>query len=261
MDGNNAYLYDGGLAPQEQVSLSTGAITYLVADAVGSVRGTVNSSGTLTGTTAYDAWGNPETAGGLTATTPFGYAGGYTDPDGMIYLLNRYYQPSTGQFISVDPKISETLQAYEYGSGDPVLNTDPTGMCGIWCGIVAGIVGTVAAGVCMGILWWPNFCGGVGGGVGNVISYIWGAHPFRWTGALWAFITGFAIGFITMVGAELVFWGLGGALAYFGSWFGREGIENLGYWLEDIGSNIRGDRPGNHEERNLIWYFRRYTHL
>jgi len=102
MDGTNAYIYDGGLAPAEQVSLSGGTITYLDTDALGSVRGTVSSSGSLTGTTAYDAWGNPETSGGLSATTPFGFAGGYTDPDGLIYLLNRYYDPGTGQFLSVD---------------------------------------------------------------------------------------------------------------------------------------------------------------
>ncbi len=89
MDGTSAYIYDGGLAPAEQVNLATGTITYLITDSLGSVRGTVNSAGTLTGTTSYDAWGNPQTPGGLTATTPFGYAGGYTDPTGLIYLLNR----------------------------------------------------------------------------------------------------------------------------------------------------------------------------
>jgi len=127
MDGANAYIYDGGLAPAEQVSLSAGTITYLITDALGSVRGTVNSSGTLTGTTAYDAWGNPETSGGLSATTPFGYAGGYTDPDGLIYLLNRYYDPGTGQFLSVDPDLAQTQEPYAYAGGDPVINTDPTG--------------------------------------------------------------------------------------------------------------------------------------
>ena len=93
MDSSCAYIYAGGLAPVEQVSLSGGTITYLVADSLGSVRGTINSTGTLTGTTAYDAWGQPETTGGLTATTPFGFAGAYTDSDGLIYLLARYYSP------------------------------------------------------------------------------------------------------------------------------------------------------------------------
>ena len=127
MDSYNAYIYSGAADPDEQVNLSTGAVTYLVADSLGSVRGTVSSSGTLTGTTSYDAWGNPQTAGGLTSTTPFGFAGGYTDPDGLIYLINRYYNPAIGQFISVDPDVSQTQQPYEYSAGDPVDSSDPDG--------------------------------------------------------------------------------------------------------------------------------------
>ncbi len=128
MDSANAYIYTHGPAPAEQVSLSSGTVTYLTADALGSVRGTVNSSGSLTGSTSYDAWGNPQTAGGLTATTPFGYAGGYTDPDDLTYLLNRYYEPAIGQFTSVDPDLAETQAPYSYAAGDPVSDTDPTGL-------------------------------------------------------------------------------------------------------------------------------------
>jgi RHS repeat-associated protein len=127
MDSTNAYIYGSGYTPAEQVNLSTGALTYLVTDFLGSVRGIVNGSGALTGTTSYDAWGNPATAGGLTATTPFGYTGGYADPDGLIYLLGRYYDPEIGQFISVDPDLSQTLEPYEYADANPVSNTDPTG--------------------------------------------------------------------------------------------------------------------------------------
>jgi RHS repeat-associated protein len=128
MDGTSAYIYVGSQAPAEQVNLSSGTITYLVTDTLGSVRGTVSSTGALTGTTAYDAWGNPATAGGLTATTPFGFAGGYTDPTGLLYLINRYYSPATGQFISIDPDLSQTLQPYAYTDGDPVTDTDPSGL-------------------------------------------------------------------------------------------------------------------------------------
>jgi hypothetical protein len=60
----------GGPSAVEQVNLATGTITYLATDRLGSVRATVSSAGAVTGTTSYDAWGNPATAGGLTATTP-----------------------------------------------------------------------------------------------------------------------------------------------------------------------------------------------
>jgi RHS repeat-associated protein len=127
MDGSSAYIYATTNTPAEQVSLSTGTITYLNADSLGSVRGTVSAAGVLTGTTSYDAWGNPQTAGGLTTATPFGYAGGYTDPDGLIYLENRYYNPQLGQFTSVDPDLSQTLSPYAYAGGNPVSTADPAG--------------------------------------------------------------------------------------------------------------------------------------
>jgi RHS repeat-associated protein len=127
MDGTSAHIYAGGTAPVEQVNLATGTITYLATDRLGSVRATVSSAGAVTGTTSYDAWGNPATAGGLTAITPFGYAGGDTDPTGLIYLINRYYDPTTGQFTSLDPAVDSTLQPYAYAAGDPIINTDPTG--------------------------------------------------------------------------------------------------------------------------------------
>jgi RHS repeat-associated protein len=127
MDSTNAYIYDGSGTPAEQVNLSTGTITYLAADSLGSVRATVNSSGAITGATSYDAMGNPLTTGGLSSATPFGFAGGYTDPTGLIYFLNRYYDPVLGQFISVDPMVAQTEQPYEYSGGDPVNATDPAG--------------------------------------------------------------------------------------------------------------------------------------
>jgi RHS repeat-associated protein len=128
MDSVNAYIYTNGSAPAEQVNLSTGSVTYLDTDSLGSVRGIISSAGALTATTAYDAWGNPQTTGGLTSHTPFGYAGAYTDPDGLLYLINRYYNPATGQFLSVDPDVAATGQPYAYAGGDPVDNTDPAGL-------------------------------------------------------------------------------------------------------------------------------------
>ena len=127
MDSTNAYVYGPSGTPFEQVNLSTGAITYLVADALGSVRGVVGATGSLSASTSYDAWGNPETTGGLSADTPFGFAGGYTDPSGLVYLIGRYYDPATGQFLSVDPLVDETGQPYAYTGDDPVNALDPSG--------------------------------------------------------------------------------------------------------------------------------------
>jgi RHS repeat-associated protein len=132
MDQSNAYIYDGSTtAPFEQINLQTGNITYLITDALGSVRGVLSSSGTLEATTSYSAYGTPATTGGLSNFTPFGFAGSYMDPTGLIYLINRYYDPTTGQFLSVDPLVSLTQTPYGYAGGDPVNGVDPSGLR--WC--------------------------------------------------------------------------------------------------------------------------------
>ena len=128
MDSTSAYIYGPSGTPIEQVDLSTGAVTYLASDALGSVRGVLSSSGSLVASTSYDAYGNPETTGGLSSYTPFGFAGGYTDPTGLVYLIGRYYDPQTGQFLSVDPLVDETGEPYSYTSGDPVNVIDPIGL-------------------------------------------------------------------------------------------------------------------------------------
>jgi RHS repeat-associated protein len=130
MDSTNAYVYDGDTAPFEQINLQTGNITYLITDALGSVRGVLSSSGTLEATTNYSAYGTPTTTGGLSNFTPFGFAGSYVDPTGLSYLINRYYDPSTAQFLSVDPLVDETNQPYTYTGGDPVNEIDPSGDSG-----------------------------------------------------------------------------------------------------------------------------------
>ena len=72
----------------------------------------MTSSGSLAASVDYRAWGNPETTGGLSAYTPFEFPGAHTDPRGPSYLIGRYYDPATGQFLSVDPKVQQTLEPY-----------------------------------------------------------------------------------------------------------------------------------------------------
>jgi RHS repeat-associated protein len=68
--------------------------------------------------------------GGLTAYTPLGFGGAYADATGLINLINRYYGPTTGQFLSVDPAVSLTQAPYSYANDDPVNEADPLGLWG-----------------------------------------------------------------------------------------------------------------------------------
>ena len=75
------------------------------------VRALTNSAGSVVNTYEYDAYGQ------RTSTTynPFGYTGEYTDQEsGLIYLRARYYDPSTQQFLTVDPLLASTEEAYAY---------------------------------------------------------------------------------------------------------------------------------------------------
>jgi RHS repeat-associated protein len=98
------------------------------------VRALTDGSGTITDTYTYDAYGKTLTSTGL-VPNPFGYAGGYTDTGtGFIYLLYRYYDPESQQFLTVDPALAWTQEAYVYSGGSPTNLRDPWGLdanCGL----------------------------------------------------------------------------------------------------------------------------------
>jgi RHS repeat-associated protein len=56
---------------------------------------------------------------------------------------NRYYDPTTGEFVSVDPDVGVTGQPYGYAGDDPIDNADPLGLCifgGSWCNGIQHVV-------------------------------------------------------------------------------------------------------------------------
>ncbi|MCA1684017.1 MAG: RHS repeat-associated core domain-containing protein, partial [Actinobacteria bacterium] len=125
------YIYDDKGMPLEQLG-TDGVGSYLHHDQLGSVRMITQNGANVMGTFTYDAYGK-KTATTGTATTPFGFAGEYTDAEtGFQYLRARYYDPGTGQFLSRDPLVALTGSAYGYVNGNPLNGTDPTGLstCG-----------------------------------------------------------------------------------------------------------------------------------
>ena len=130
---------------------ATGTTT-LLTDAHGSVRALVGTSGTVPTVEAaltYDAYGHATSLAGLPlsslaqpgsplgdipggpagALTPLGYTGAYTDGQtGLEYLVHRYYDPTTGTFLSVDPLVGLTGDPYGYVGGNPTNAVDPLGL-------------------------------------------------------------------------------------------------------------------------------------
>jgi RHS repeat-associated protein len=129
-DGTTDYVYGLGGSPIEQVS--SAGTQYLLQDQLGSTRVITDGSGTVTGTYSYDAWGN-QTAHTGTASSDVRWAGALLDATGLYYLINRYYDPNTGNFTTVDPLVGATAQAYQYADGNPISETDASGL---WPGFV-----------------------------------------------------------------------------------------------------------------------------
>jgi RHS repeat-associated protein len=87
-------------------------------------------TGSSQATYTYDPYGGLASSTG-TITNPFRFCGQYQDSEsGFYYLRARYYDPTTGQFLSMDSRVGFTLQPYAYVAGNPLNIVDPTGRFG-----------------------------------------------------------------------------------------------------------------------------------
>ncbi|WP_440683900.1 RHS repeat-associated core domain-containing protein, partial [Cysteiniphilum halobium] len=101
----------------------TGALSAKQYNAYGSLLDTLNLT-----TFDISSFIQPEDNTLIIEQNPFGYSDEYTDSEsGLQYLRARYYNPKIQRFIQRDPYIA-TLNKYAYANGDPVGNTDPSGM-------------------------------------------------------------------------------------------------------------------------------------
>ena len=114
---------NGGIVSRK---VGTATPMYLIKDVHGDTTAVLQNGSTV-GTYDYDAFGKQLTGSG-TADNPYRYCGEYVDSEsGLIYLRNRYYDPSIGRFISEDPAKSGS-NWYVYCENNPLKFVDPWGL-------------------------------------------------------------------------------------------------------------------------------------
>jgi len=171
-------------------------------NAHGDVVGLTNSSGSVTKSYRYDAFGN-EDAPVSGDANPFRYCGEYFDKEnGRIYLRARYYNAQIGRFTSQDTHwnpgnmiygdaeikdgarrmvdktaIMQSVNLYTYCIGNPIMYIDSNGeifflVTAAIVAVAGAIVGGVTAAVTGNNVWAGI---GIGAAVGGVIGLTGGA--------------------------------------------------------------------------------------
>ncbi len=125
-DGNHYIHAPRGLHAMQN---NAGEWSYTAQDGLGSVRGLIDTTLGVDSVQSYNPYGVPDGNYG----TGFGFTGEQTDPTGQLYLRARYYNPSLAIFPSLDPFEGTmarpmSLNGYSYVEGNPIMNTDPSGM-------------------------------------------------------------------------------------------------------------------------------------
>ena len=123
---------------------------YYTQNAHGDVVNLTDSTGAITKSYKYDAFGVEQNVDDADDNA-FRYCGEYYDSEsGTIYLRARYYDPTIGRFISRDSVTGEntdplSLNLYTYCHNNPILGVDPSGHLPNWAKFAIGAVATVAA--------------------------------------------------------------------------------------------------------------------
>ena len=121
-----------GLGPLYVVKADATTLTF-VRDGSKNVRAELNAAGAVTGAFRYRAYGQL-----AQSTTPgpsyLGLASQLLDPSGLYYMRARWYDPVTGRFIARDPIKGQadapaSLNAFGYADANPLVASDPSGLC------------------------------------------------------------------------------------------------------------------------------------
>ena len=117
-------------------------VYYYIYDGLGSTRQLVNTTGAVTDSYGYSAFGEMASRTGSTVNPFLFNAQQFDQASGDYYLRARYYDQSNGRFVSQDPFEGNnedpiSLHRYLYANNDPINMTDPGGedpnfsLCGL----------------------------------------------------------------------------------------------------------------------------------
>jgi RHS repeat-associated protein len=100
-------------------------------DLRGSTVAIANSGGAVTDRIEYSAYGLMTYRSG-TNNTPFLYNGSFgvmSEPNGLLCMGERYYNPHVCRFINADPSgFSGGLNFFAFANGNPITRVDPSGL-------------------------------------------------------------------------------------------------------------------------------------
>ena len=174
---------------------------YYTQNAHGDVVNLTDSTGAITKSYKYDAFGVEQNVDDAD-NNAFRYCGEYYDSEsGTIYLRARYYDPTIGRFISRDSVTGEntdplSLNLYTYCHNNPIIGTDPSGHIPRWLkntlkvaagvAVIGGLaVATAVTGGAAAVVAGAALSGAIAGGAsGAVIGTIGGAIENGWDGPL-----------------------------------------------------------------------------
>jgi RHS repeat-associated protein len=108
-------------------------VAFYEQDGLGSVTSLSGSSGTFANSYIYDSFGNLGSSTG-SLVNPFQYTGRDSDSEtGLRYYRARYYDPTSGRFLSEDPfGLRGGVNKFNYVRGNPVNATDPMGLLTVY---------------------------------------------------------------------------------------------------------------------------------
>ena len=113
---------------------ASGEVLWALSDHQGSTRLVLDGDGSVVNNITYDAFGNVMIETNDSVNFRFLYTGRESDPEtGLNYNRGRYYDPTTGRFISIDPIgfAAGDSNLYRYVGNNPLFYVDPFGFCGV----------------------------------------------------------------------------------------------------------------------------------